>query len=227
MIFADRTVAGRALAERLSHLKDKAPVVLALVRGGLPVGFEVAQALGAPLDIVLVRKIGVPGNPELAAGAVVDGQNPEIVINAEIVTELGIPEAYIKSEADRELVEIERRRKVYLGGRPRAPIAGATAIVVDDGIATGATTRAALHAIRRQNPARLVLAVPVAPADTIAALRVDADEIVCLSAPVTFGAIGFFYANFHQVGDEEVIDFLRRSQSPTSGEAAAACASAR
>ena len=227
MIFADRTEAGRSLAERLLHLKDKAPVVLALVRGGLPVGFEIAQALGAPLDIVLVRKIGVPDNPELAAGAVVDGQNPEIVINAEIVTELGIPEAYIKSEADRELVEIERRRKVYLGGRPRAPIAGATAIVVDDGIATGATTRAALHAIRRQNPARLVLAVPVAPADTIAALRVDADEIVCLSAPVTFGAIGFFYANFHQVSDEEVIDLLRRSQSPATGGTTATGASAR
>jgi len=227
MIFADRTEAGRALAERLRHLKDKAPVVLALVRGGLPVGFEIAQALGAPLDVVLVRKIGVPGNPELAAGAVVDGPNPEIVINTEIVAELGIPEAYIKSEADRELAEIERRRKVYLGGRPRAPIAGSTAIVVDDGIATGATTRAALHAIRRQNPARLVLAVPVAPADTIAALRVDADEIVCLSAPVTFGAIGFFYANFRQVSDEEVIELLHRSQSPASGETAATGASAR
>lgn len=221
MIFTDRSQAGRALAERLRHLKDKMPVILALVRGGLPVGFEIARALDAPLDIVLVRKIGAPDNPELAAGAVVDGPNPEIVRNEEIITQLGIPDTYMKAEADHELVEIERRRKLYLGARPHAAIEGTTAIVVDDGIATGATTRAALHAIRRQRPARLVLAVPVAPADTIQALGADADEIVCLAAPVFFGAIGFFYADFHQVGDEEVADLLRRARQPGPGSGTA------
>ncbi len=220
MMFVDRSEAGRRLAERLTQFKGRDPVVLALVRGGLPVGYEVAKALGAPLDIVLVRKIGAPGNPELAAGAVVDGANPEIVRNDDIVSALAISEDYIKREAERQLVEIERRRRLYLGQEPRAAVEGRTAIVVDDGIATGATARAALRALRRQKPARLVLAVPVAPPDTIEALRADVDEVVCLATPALFGAIGVFYQNFRQIDDDEVIDILRRANPSASGPGA-------
>jgi putative phosphoribosyl transferase len=211
MIFQDRKEAGRKLAERLRHFTTLRPVVLALVRGGLPIGFEVAEALEAPLDIVLVRKIGAPGNPELAVGAIVDGTTPEIVVNRDIVAVLGISEEYLGKMADRELVEIERRRALYLGARPRPSIRDRTAIVVDDGIATGATMRAALHALRRQEPARLVMATPVAAADTIETLRADADEIVCLSTPDSLGAIGFYYADFGQVSDERVIELLDRA----------------
>lgn len=224
MIFANRTEAGRMLARRLTHLKDKDPVVLALVRGGLPVAFEVAKELSAPLDIVLVRKIGAPDRAELAAGAVVDGSHPETVLNGDIVAALGISADYIKREAQHELHEIERRRKLYLGGRPRAAIAGKTAIVVDDGIATGATMRAALHALRRQKPARLVLAVPVAPAETIEELRAEADDIVCLDTPEPFWAIGAFYRDFTQVGDDEVTSLLRRA-GPAAGAKNAAAGS--
>jgi putative phosphoribosyl transferase len=220
MTFANRTDAGRRLAKRLGHLRHKDPVVLGLVRGGLPVAYEVAKALAAPLDIVLVRKIGVPGNPELAAGAVVDGASPEIVVNPDIVAQLRIPDAYIQREGRRQLEEIERRRKLYLGGRTRAVIAGKTAIVVDDGIATGATTRVALQAIRRQKPARLVLAVPVAPPQAVADLGREVDELICLSTPEDFGAIGYFYSDFRQVDDDEVIDILRRAP-PTAADSAA------
>jgi len=211
MIFADRFEAGRLLGERLQHLKPGKPVVMALVRGGLPVAYEVAAALDAPLDIVLVRKIGAPGNPEFAVGAVVDGAHPEIVINDRVVAYYGISDDYITHQAARELKEIERRRGIYLEGRKRPDLAGRTVIVVDDGIATGTSTRAALHALRRQKPARLVLAVPVAAADSLRRLESDADEIVCLDVPEDFGAVGYFYADFAQVEDAEVIDLLRRA----------------
>ncbi|MCC2662171.1 MAG: Phosphoribosyl transferase domain protein [Geminicoccaceae bacterium] len=214
-LFADRSEAGRRLAERLLRFKDQRPVVLALPRGGVPVGFEVAQALDAPLDLVLVRKIGAPFQPELAVGAVVDGGCPETVVNEEMARELEIPESYLAEQSARELEEIERRRELYLAGRARAPVEGHTAIVVDDGIATGATMEAALHATRRANPKRLVLATPVAPPNTIARLRPQADEVVCLATPRLFGAIGAFYEDFQQLSDEEVIDLLRR---PTRSE---------
>jgi predicted phosphoribosyltransferase len=214
MIFKDRYDAGRRLAKNLGRLEGRNTVVLALVRGGLPVGYEIARALDAPLDIVLVRKIGAPDQPELAVGAVVDGAEPEVVTNADLISVLGIPESFIKGVVDRELAEIERRRKLYVGTRPRAGVRGMTAIVVDDGIATGATTRAALHSVRRQKPAHLVLAVPVAPSDSIEALRSEADDIECLSMPSPFGAIGWFYDDFHQVSDDEVIDLLARSKEP-------------
>jgi putative phosphoribosyl transferase len=214
-LFADRSEAGRRLAERLLRFKDQRPVVLALPRGGVPVGFEVAQALDAPLDLVLVRKIGAPFQPELAVGAVVDGGRPETVVNEEMARELEIPESYLAEQSARELEEIERRRELYLAGRARAPVEGHTAIVVDDGIATGATMEAALHATRRANPKRLVLATPVAPPNTIARLRPQADEVVCLATPRLFGAIGAFYEDFQQLSDEEVIDLLRR---PTRSE---------
>jgi putative phosphoribosyl transferase len=210
-VFADRSEAGRALARRLLSFKDEQPVVLALPRGGVPVGFEIAQVLDAPLDLVLVRKIGAPFQPELAIGAVVDGGRPETVLNEEMVREFQIPRSYIAEQSARELEEIERRRKLYLAGRAAAPVQARTAIVVDDGIATGATMEAALHTTRRADPQRLVLATPVAPPDTIERLRTRADEVVCLATPRLFDTIGSFYEDFRQLTDEEVIDLLRRA----------------
>jgi putative phosphoribosyl transferase len=211
VLFADRGEAGRRLAEGLMHLAGQSPVVLALPRGGVPVAFEIARALEAPLDVVLVRKIGAPFQPELALGAVVDGGRAETVLNDDLVRELQIPEGYIADESARQLEEIERRRELYLEGRAGVPVEGRTVIVVDDGIATGATMEAALHATRRANPKRLVLAVPVAPPDTIERLRPQADEVVCLATPRLFGAIGAFYDDFRQLTDEEVVGLLRRA----------------
>jgi putative phosphoribosyl transferase len=215
MKFADRQAAGRLLATKLAHLKDRQPVVLALPRGGVAVGFEIAQALGAPLDIVLVRKIGVPWQPELALGAVTDGASPETFIDEDLAKALDIPDSYVQEEAARQLEEIERRRKSYCAGRPPLDVTGRTAIVVDDGIATGATMRVALRAVRRRNPAHLVLAVPVAPPETLAEFRKEADETICLEAPDMLGAIGLYYRNFHQMSDAEVIDLLARAAQPT------------
>jgi putative phosphoribosyl transferase len=209
--FADRTEAGRRLAERVLNLESEHPVVLALPRGGVPVAFEVAKALAAPLDLVLVRKIGAPFQPELAIGAVVDGEHPELVVNRDLIEECGVPDSYLESERQRQLEEIERRRQLYLGGRARAPIEGRTAIVVDDGIATGATMEAALHATRRAGPRRLILAVPVAPPDTIARLRPEVDQVVCLMMPEYLGAIGSFYRDFRQLGDAEVVALLEQA----------------
>jgi len=211
-MFRDRKEAGQRLAKALAHLKDRDPVVLALPRGGVPVGAEVADALGAALDVVLVRKIGAPSQPELAAGAVVDGQQMEIVPNDDVVSALGIDDAYMREQAAREVERIEARRKRYLDGRwERTPVEGRTVIVVDDGIATGATMRAALRGLRRRNPGRLVLAVPVAPLDTVRTLREEVDELVCLETPSPFGAIGRFYQRFEQVDDEAVTDALERA----------------
>ena len=209
--FTDRTEAGRRLAEQLKRFKDQAPVVLALPRGGVPVAYEVAKALEAPLDLVLVRKIGAPFQPELAIGAVVDGELPELVVNRDVLTEYRIPESYLESERQRQLGEIERRRQLYLAGRPRAPVRERTAIVIDDGIATGATMEAALLATRRAGPKRLVLAIPVAPPDTLERLRPEVDEVVCLMVPAFLGAIGSFYRDFRQLGDDEVVELLQQA----------------
>jgi putative phosphoribosyl transferase len=184
---------------------------LALPRGGVPVAFEIAKSLGAPLDLVLVRKIGAPFQPELAIGAVVDGKTPELVLNAGLVAELGIPQTYIDEERDEQLKEIERRRELYLGGRPRLDVSGRTALIVDDGIATGATIRAAIRATRRATPKSIVLAVPVAPVETLNTLRSEADEIVCLEEYEDFGAIGLYYRHFPQITDETVRDLLTRA----------------
>lgn len=210
MPFRDRSDAGRMLASELVRYKDQRPVVLALPRGGVPVAAEIAAALEAPLDLILVRKIGVPYQPELAMGAVVDGGAPIIVRNEDVLALAGIEEADFKAICERELGEIERRRHRYLGRRERPEIAGRTAIVVDDGIATGATTRAALQAARQRDPKMLVLAVPVAPSDTLAALRDETDEIICLEHHAAFGAIGYYYADFSQISDEEVVELLAR-----------------
>ena len=210
MPFRDRCEAGRKLATALAGYRDQRPVILALPRGGVPVAAEVATALAAPLDLILVRKVGVPDQPELAMGAVVDGGDPIIVRNEDIIELAGIGQSEFKAVCDRELAEIERRRQRYLGNRQRADVAGRTAIVIDDGVATGATTRAALRATRMRKPKRLVLAVPVAPTHNLAALRADADDVVCLEDHEFFGAIGFYYLDFAQVSDEEVIKILER-----------------
>jgi predicted phosphoribosyltransferase len=210
MSFRDRSEAGRKLAVALAGYKDQQPVILALPRGGVPVAAEVATALKAPLDLVLVRKIGVPFQPELAMGAVVDGGAPIIVRNEDVIALAGITESEFKAICDSELAEIERRRRRYLGNRERVEVSGRTTIVIDDGVATGATTRAALRATRMRNPKKLVLAVPVAPTDSLAALRTDADEVICLEDHEFFGAIGAYYADFGQVADEDVIELLKR-----------------
>ena len=216
MAFADRTEAGRKLAAALAAYKDRDAVVLALPRGGVPVAQQVAVALDAALDLVLVRKIGVPGQPELAMGAVVDGPEPLTVRNDDVIAATGVSDAEFDAVRDRELAEIGRRRTAYIGDRPHPNVAGRLAIVVDDGIATGATTRAALRAVRRQRPSRLILAVPVAPTATLAELRDEADEIVCLEDHALFGAIGFFYADFRQVSDSEVREILSRFPAATT-----------
>src|SRR5665647_3902850 len=210
MPFNDRTDAGRQLAKALARYKNQRPVVLALPRGGVPVAAEIAAKLDAPLDLILVRKIGVPSQPELAMGAVVDGLAPIVVRNEEVLRLSGTTTDEFDEVCEKERAEIERRRKLYIGDRPRAEIAGQVVIVVDDGIATGTTTRAALQAIRKQKPKELVLAVPVAPRDTIAELREEVDALICLETPEPFLAIGYFYRDFAQVGDEEVMAILRR-----------------
>jgi len=185
-------------------------VVLALPRGGVPVGAEVAAALGAPLDLLLVRKIGVPWQPELAMGAVIDGGTPIVVRNAEVIELARVTEADFEAASQVELAEIERRRQSYVGERARPNIAGRTAIIVDDGIATGATVRAAIRGLRRRNPEAIVLAVPVAPRDTIETLRAEVDEVVCLEMPADFYAISLYYRDFGQTSDAEVTRILNR-----------------
>jgi putative phosphoribosyl transferase len=221
MVFRDRVHAGRELAQELLRYRDKEPVVLALPRGGVPVAFEIARALAAPLDLVLVRKIGAPGHSEFAIGAVADGGHPEIVVHDDIIDRLAIPKTYIEVEAARQLAEIERRRQVYLAGHPPVDVTGRTVIVVDDGIATGATVEAALRSVRHNCPARIVLAAPVAAPDTVEALRPLADDIVCLQLPRELGAVSLHYLDFPQVTDAEVIDLLRRAHAAGSAVPAA------
>ncbi len=211
MGFANRKQAGEQLAARLARFKTADPVILALPRGGVPVGFEIATRLEAPLDVVLVRKIGHPLSPELAVGAIAEGCTIEPLIDEAMVAGFGVSKAYLESEIARQKEEIARRRQSYFRDRPPVPIRGRTAIVVDDGIATGATMRAALRAVRQQGPASLVLAVPVAPAGTITALKREVDEVICLDTPEDFQAVGCFYVDFRAVEDETVIDLLDRA----------------
>jgi putative phosphoribosyl transferase len=211
-IFHNRRDAGRQLAAVLRRLRGADPVVLALPRGGVPVAFEIAKALEAPLDVVLVRKIGAPGHEEFALGAVVDGVNPQLVLNAEIVERIPLEPGYFATAAQRQLAEIERRRRLYRGSAAAADIRGRAVILVDDGIATGASVKAALRGVRRNQPRRLVLAVPVAPPEALDALATECDEVVCLSTPEPFYAVGLYYGDFTQTTDAEVIALLAEAR---------------
>ncbi len=206
--FRDRTEAGRLLGKAIAEKDYPDPVVLALPRGGIPIAIEVARALAAPMDLILVRKIGVPSQPELAAGAIVDGGEPETIYNDDVIAITGLTRNHVDEIGKRQLEEIERRRALYLKDRPAVPVAGRTAIIVDDGIATGATARAALHAMRRKQAQKVVLAVPVGPTDTLASFAGEADEVICLSEPTPFYAIGIHYLDFRQLDDDDVIDLM-------------------
>ena len=199
------------LADRLAQLDLADPLVLALPRGGVPVGAQIAKHLAAPLDVALVRKLGSPHEPELAIGAVAEGDEPEIVLNDALVQELGLSQEFISSQAARELAAIEQRRQDYAGARPAVHSSGRTVIVVDDGVATGMTMQAALRSVRRRNPVRLIAATPVASREAAVLLGRDCDEVVCLSAPRRFGSVGSFYRSFAQVSDEDVARLLKEA----------------
>jgi predicted phosphoribosyltransferase len=208
--FADRCAAGRRLAERLAPLASEDPVVVALPRGGVPVAREVATALGAPLEILAVRKLGAPHNPEYGIGAVAeDGTR---VIDAAAVATLGIDAGTLDSLIARETEELRRRVAAYRGDRPPLDLEGRTVIVVDDGVATGVTDTAALRALRARRPARTVLAVPVCPPDSAARLSEEADEVICLAMPPLLYGVGQWYRDFSQVSDEEVVAALREGE---------------
>ena len=211
--FADRKDAGRRLAEAIAQCHLEKPVVLALPRGGVPVAFEVARKIGAPLDILLVRKIGAPGHEEYGIGAVVDGASPQIVIDEHAARLVGASRAYIERQATLELQEIERRRAAYHTGPP-VSLSGRTIVLVDDGIATGGTVRAALRGLARTGAGKVVLAVPLAPAEVLPEMRALCDEVVCLESPQPFHAVGAHYRNFTQTTDEEVIRLLEAARGP-------------
>jgi putative phosphoribosyl transferase len=210
MPFHNRAEAGQRLAKALAMYVGQDVVVLALPRGGVPVGAEIAEALGAPLDRILVRKLGAPFREELAMGAVAEGAPPVTVRNQDVISMLGVDEATFDRVRDKELAEMARRRAAYLGGRAHADVAGRIAIVVDDGVATGATTRAALRAARARRPRKLVLATPVAELEVQGVLRREADEVVCLEDHLVWGGIGGCYDDFRQVSDLEVTNTLAR-----------------
>ncbi|MBO6526448.1 phosphoribosyltransferase [Erythrobacter sp.] len=209
--FQDRRAAGKELASELAKRMWHDPVILALPRGGVPVGFEIAKKLRAPLDLVMVRKLGAPGNKEFAVGAIVDGETPQVVIDAEVARMTGASDAYIERAKEAALAEIGRRRVIY-GAMNPVSVKDRTVIVVDDGIATGSTARAALESIRQARPAKIVLAVPVAPPDTIASLASLCDDVICLAKPRSFQAVGAYYADFGQTSDREVVEYLARAR---------------
>jgi predicted phosphoribosyltransferase len=210
MVFANRREAGRELARRLRKYADRPDVlVLALPRGGVPVAYEVARALHAPLDVFVVRKLGLPGLEELAMGAIATGGVR--VLNEDLVRRLNVPEDVLEAAAAREQVELERREQAYRGDRPPADPRNRVVILVDDGLATGTSMRAAVKALRQQGPARIVTAVPVGAPETCAELAEEADESVCARMPEPFGAVGFWYADFEQTTDEEVRELLEQA----------------
>lgn len=206
MRFEDRRDAGRQLGARLGNLEAKRPVVVGLPRGGVPVAYEVAQALAAPLDVLVVRKLGFPWHPELGVGAL--GEGGIRLMNQALVESTGVTESEVEEVTRREGAELERRLRRYRGGREPLPVAGHIVIVVDDGLATGFTARAAIEVLRRRGAGRIVLAVPVAPIEARTELRGVADEVVCLCTPSEFWAIGEFYEDFSQTSDEEVARLL-------------------
>lgn len=217
--FANRHAAGEQLASAIRALDLFDPVVLALPRGGVPIGFDIAKALAAPLDILLVRKIGAPGHEEYGIGALVDGASPQIVIDEAAARMVGADQAYIDRVVARQLDEIERRRTAYRTGPP-VPLAGRTIVVADDGIATGGTVRAALKALAKVGARRIVLAVPLAPRDVLPELRALCDDVVCLASPEPFHAVGAHYDDFTQTGDDEVIGLLAKAKAWTGPSSA-------
>lgn len=225
--FQDRRDAGRQLAGALLPWKDQRPLILALPRGGVPVAWEIAQVLDAPLDVCLVRKIGAPWHRELGLGAVAEGREPFCVLDRDLAERAGASDAYLADEQARQLEEIGRRRVLYRGNAARADPGGRVVVVVDDGAATGSTMKAALHAIRAEAPRQLLFAVPVAPPETVAELRALADDGICLQAPADFRAVSQYYDDFAQTEDAEVIALLKearhrdsRSDRPCSAAAA-------
>ena len=209
-IFEDRADAGRRLAGRLAPLRDEHPIVLALPRGGVPVGVEISRALGAPLDVLVSRKLGAPDQPELGIGAVAQGGTR--ILNQDIVGQIGISDEYVEEITHRELAEVERRLRILRGDRPEPEVRDRTTILVDDGLATGVTARAAVRALRERNPRRLVLAVPVCPPRTARLLAPEVDALICLYTPEDFVAVGLWYRDFEQVTDDEVVALLQKAR---------------
>jgi predicted phosphoribosyltransferase len=220
MFFRDRQDAGRQLAVALQVYRERRPCVLAIPRGGVVVGYVVAAALGAPLDVIVPRKLRAPGNPELAIGAV--AHDGTLYLDEALMSSLRVNEEYLRHEAAEQTEELRRRMHLYRGDRPLPDLAGRTAVVVDDGIATGATMIAALRAVRGMHPQRVVAGIPVAPPDSAQRLRAEADDVICLHTPFMFYAVGQFYDNFAQTTDDEVIALLRRREAELAGEPGAA-----
>src|SRR5829696_5489019 len=208
--FEDRRDAGRRLAGKLVRFEDERPVVFGLPRGGVPVAYEISRVLGAPLDVFVSRKLGAPGQPEFGIGAVAAGGVR--ILNAEVIRRLGIPEEYIERITAREMAEVERKLRYFRGKRLEPEVGGRTAILVDDGLATGVTARAAVEALRWGRPHRLVLAAPVCAAQTAEIFLPRVDELVCLQSPSDLGAIGLWYRNFEQTTDEEVVELLEKAR---------------
>lgn len=212
-MFENRREAGRALAQALIGYAGQKPLIYALPRGGAPVAAEIAQRFDAPLDLILVRKLGAPHQPELAIGAVVDGADPTLILHDDIARHLRVSEKYIITAKDEALTEIYRRRKTYFKHRPPMSPNGRMVIIVDDGLATGATMEAAISAMRQAGAKRIIAAVPVAPADTLARLKKLADEMICLATPEPFWSVGGYYQSFPQLSDEDVIACLKECDS--------------
>lgn len=209
MQFRDRAEAGRRLAEALDHLAGTDAVVLGLPRGGVPVAFEVADRLGLPLDVVVVRKVGAPNNPEFGVGAV--GEEGVVLLNRSTLHRLGLREEDLQATVEEEQEELARRLHRYRRGRPAAEIKGRTAVLVDDGVATGGSAKAAVEVLRERGAGKVVLAVPVGPPDSVAELEMVADEVICLATPASFMAVGSWYRDFGQTRDEQVVDLLEKA----------------
>lgn len=210
--FVDRTEAGKLLAAQLTRYAGRRDsIVLALPRGGAPVAFEIAQALGAPLDVFVVRKLGVPGHEELAMGAIATGG--VMILNSDVVRYLSVPQRVIDAVARQEEQELERRERLYRGSRPAPEVGGLTAILVDDGLATGSTMRAAIAALKKLKPGRIVVAVPVAPPSAVDEIKKEVDEVVCVFTPEHFDGVGRWYGDFSQTTDDEVRSLLERAET--------------
>lgn len=211
MFFEDRRQAGHRLAKKLLRYRDQRPIVLALPRGGVPVGLEVARELDAPLDILLVRKIGAPWQRDMAVGAIVGGCEPQVVLNDDLIAATGVSQEYIARETANQLREIERRRRIYVADRRPFDLRGRVAIIVDDSVATGASLRAAIRGVKQCGAAKVVLAVPVVSRDIVEVLSGEVDELVCLMTPEHLGEINAFFKDYRQVHDDEVVTLLSQA----------------